>query len=120
MVNWRGNEAILIRTFLDTGVLLAATRSSLTSSEKALAILDDPNREFATSVFVRLETEPKARYNNFKAEAEFYSAFFKTAVAGPYDLNAAVERAGHIASKFGLAPWMHCMLPVRSSYALTS
>ena len=120
MVNWRGNEAILIRTFLDTGVLLAATRSSLTSSEKALAILDDPNREFATSVFVRLETEPKARYNNFKAEAEFYSAFFKTAVAGPYDLNAAVERAGHIASNFGLAPWMHCMLPVRSSYALTS
>jgi hypothetical protein len=43
------------RTFIDTGVLIAAARGQNDVAVRAMAILDDPNREFASSIFVKLE-----------------------------------------------------------------
>jgi hypothetical protein len=48
------------RTFIDTGVLIAAARGQNDFAARAMAILDDPNREFASSIFVKLEVLPKA------------------------------------------------------------
>jgi O-acetylhomoserine (thiol)-lyase len=42
----------VIRTFLDSGVLLAAVRSLGRDRERALRVLEDPNRTFLTSPFV--------------------------------------------------------------------
>ena len=64
------------RTFIDTGVLIAAARGQNDVAARAMAILDDPNREFASSIFVKLEVLPKAIYNQKTAEAAFYQAFF--------------------------------------------
>jgi len=52
----------MIRTFIDSGVLLAAARGTEACSETALTILEDQEREFASSEFVRLEVLPKATY----------------------------------------------------------
>lgn len=65
------------RTFIDTGVLIAAARGQNDVAAKAMAILDDPNREFASSIFVKLEVLSKAIYNQKMAEAAFYQAFLR-------------------------------------------
>jgi hypothetical protein len=66
----------MIRTYIDAGVLIAAARGEATIALKALDILDDPNRDFASSIFVKLEVLPKAVHNKNAAESEFYETFF--------------------------------------------
>ena len=65
------------RTFLDSGVLIAAARGTDNTALLALRILDDPDRKFVSSIFVRLEVLPKAIYNGFREEAAFYQSFFE-------------------------------------------
>jgi hypothetical protein len=86
----------MVRTFIDSGVLLAAARE--VSDEiglRALQILDDPDREFASSMFVKLEVMPKAVYHKREREAEFYATFFEAVKhwSGPLDaiVNDAYE-----------------------------
>ena len=69
----------MIRTFLDSGVLIAAFRSRNTVSTPALTLLDDPERVFVTTDYVRLEVLPKLLYFRRETEAEFYAAFFAAA-----------------------------------------
>jgi predicted nucleic acid-binding protein len=64
------------RTFLDSAVLIAAARGKDAVASKALAVLDDPSRNFVTSDFVRLEVLPKPLYNKYVKEAEFYQEYF--------------------------------------------
>ncbi len=45
----------MTRTFVDTGVLITAWRGKEPEASRALRILDDPDRSFASSVFVKLE-----------------------------------------------------------------
>ena len=59
------------RTFVDTGVLIAAARGSPSVAAAAMKILADPEREFASSVFVQLETLPKAVYFRRSEELRF-------------------------------------------------
>jgi hypothetical protein len=47
-------------TFIDAGVLIAAARGTGIKALKAFSVLDDPSREFASSLFVQLEVLPKA------------------------------------------------------------
>jgi len=65
-------------TFIDAGVLIAAARGVLANSPKALAILDDPDRSFASSLFVRLEVLPKALFHKRTDESDFYEEFFQS------------------------------------------
>lgn len=41
-----------------------------------MQVLDDPDRSFASSVFVKLETIPKATFSKQDRERDFYEAFF--------------------------------------------
>ncbi len=47
-------------TYVDAGVLIVAARGTDTLAAKALEILDDPRREFASSDLLRLEVLPQA------------------------------------------------------------
>jgi predicted nucleic acid-binding protein len=69
----------VIRTFLDSGVLIAAFQSRNTVSTPVLTLLDDPERVFVTTDYVRLEVLPKLLYFRRETEAEFYEAFFAAA-----------------------------------------
>lgn len=45
----------MIRTFVDAGVFIAAARGTGTGAERALQVLRELNREFASSLFLKLE-----------------------------------------------------------------
>jgi hypothetical protein len=52
-----------LRTFLDSGVLLAAYKTERSDSDLALALFEYPNRELVLSDIVRLETIPQAAFH---------------------------------------------------------
>jgi len=66
----------VIRTFLDSGVLIAAARATGALGARALAIFNDPERVFVSSEFVRMEVFPKAIYYKRYAEVGFYEDYF--------------------------------------------
>jgi predicted nucleic acid-binding protein len=72
-------------------------------SEKALEILADSERDFASSEFVKLEVLPKAVYNRQTTEAEFYETFFSAVTYWASDLERIVQDAYLIACQYGLA-----------------
>jgi predicted nucleic acid-binding protein len=70
----------MIRTFFDSGVLIAAARSRDPDGERALQLLEEPNRISLTSPFVYLEVVPKAIFYKKRLEQSFYDRYFKNAV----------------------------------------
>ncbi|HIK08546.1 MAG TPA: PIN domain-containing protein [Trichormus sp. M33_DOE_039] len=92
----------MIRTFIDAGVLIYAARSQGDMAEKALQILEDENREFASSIFLKLEVLPKAIYNQQTSEVRFYEAFFDEVSYWAKDINTIIETAYEESIKFGV------------------
>lgn len=90
-----------IRTFLDSGVLIAAFKGAPQLRELALRILEDPDRVFLTSPFVRLEVLPKAIFNKQTNERRFYDRFFARAAFAP-DLTAVFDLGEREAAKSGV------------------
>lgn len=80
--------------FVDTGVLIAAARGTDEVARQAMAILDDPDLNFASSFFIRLEVLPKPLYNKKNSEVAFYQAFFD-AVSAWADANSALLDAAY-------------------------
>lgn len=89
------------RTYLDSGVLLAAWRCEDTVSTKALAVLDDPDRLFVISDFVRLETLAKPIFHKNQDEVEFMQSVFRYAHSVPLT-TALAEHAMRVACKYNL------------------
>ena len=90
-------------TFIDSGVLVTAARGVGEDSEKALEILADSSREFASSQFIKMEVIPKAIYNRKTAEAEFYESFFSAVTYWSNDIEKVIQDAYNIACQYGLA-----------------
>jgi predicted nucleic acid-binding protein len=89
-------------TFVDAGVLIAAARGGTEQAERALAILDDPEREFAASVFLRLEVLPQAMFHKRSVEVAFYDAFFDAVRHWATDLEAITTAALREAAEYGV------------------
>jgi predicted nucleic acid-binding protein len=70
----------MIRTFFDSGVLIAAARSLDPDGERAIQLLEEPNRIFLTSPFVHLEVVPKAIFFKKRLEQSFYDHYFRNAL----------------------------------------
>lgn len=68
-----------ILTYIDSGVLIFAAKGNTEAAALALPYLGDPNREYVTSDYVRLEVLPKATFHKRTAEVAFYNLFFATA-----------------------------------------
>jgi predicted nucleic acid-binding protein len=92
----------VVRTFLDSGVLLAAARSVSRDRERALQILEDSGRTFLTSPFVHLELVPKAIFHKKRLEKAFYDEYFNAA-EWFRDLDKIEATARTEAAKSGLA-----------------
>ena len=92
----------MIRTFLDAGVLIAAVRGQEDEAARALAILEDPERSFIASDFLRMEVLPKAIYYQRPAEVALYERFFSKADLIPVSA-ALVTQAYTEACTFGLS-----------------
>jgi hypothetical protein len=104
----------VIRTFIDVGVLIVATRGEDEIAERALEILKDPNREFASSVFLKLEVVPKATYNKRTDEVEFYEEFFGAVTYWANDIERIIQEAYQESCQSGLGAMdaLHVMAAV--------
>ncbi|MGD1086290.1 MAG: PIN domain-containing protein [Verrucomicrobiota bacterium] len=90
-----------MKTFLDAGVLLTAWRGR--DAEAALAVMEDPRRQFYTSQLVKLELLPKPAFFKQAAETEFYQTHFRAA-RGEEPLSVELgEKAEQLARQHGLA-----------------
>ncbi|HKQ05733.1 MAG TPA: nucleic acid-binding protein [Blastocatellia bacterium] len=93
----------MIRTYVDAGVLITAARGVAPIAIKALEVLDDSNRGFVFSVFLKLEVLPKALYYGNEAEAEFYKTFFDAVIHWTDTLDSIVQEGFKEACSAGLA-----------------
>lgn len=93
----------MIRTYVDSGVLIEAYRGSGTLSVSAVAILSDPSREFITSVFVQLEVLPKPTFEHRLMEVVFYNTYFSLVVEMAPINEALIQLALQRAEQFGLS-----------------
>lgn len=89
------------RTFLDSGVLIAAFRGQEPLASLAFQIIDDPGREFVVTDILRLELIPKAVYEHQEDEVKFYNDFVGSAAdipVTPQSTSAALS----LAERYGL------------------
>ena len=93
----------MVKTYVDTGVLIEAYRSAGPLAGATIAILSDPNRAFVTSEFVRLEVLPKPTYYRRLDEVAFYNAFFAGALPPVGITRRLVRLATQRAETFGLS-----------------
>lgn len=91
-----------ILTYLDSGVLIVASRGIDLISLKAISILDDPQRLFSSSLFVRLEILTKAKYHKQEDEINFYETFFAICQVWAKEFNIIIKLAENLATKYGL------------------
>lgn len=93
-----------IRTYLDSGVLIVATRGKSDLATAALDVLADTQRTFLSSIFVKLEILPKAYYFKQQTEAEFYATYFTSVVEYQAVLPPELgEETLTLAARYGLA-----------------
>ncbi|MDP8238976.1 MAG: PIN domain-containing protein [Candidatus Hatepunaea meridiana] len=93
----------MILTYLDSGVLIAAFRLDNEIAQRAWEILDDPNRVFASSIFVKIEVLPKPIFNRRHYEVEFYNEFFNKVSLWVEFSKDLVESAYSEATRSGLS-----------------
>lgn len=92
----------MIRTFIDSGILIYAARGEDAIAQSALQIIEDSNRELASSIFLKLEVLPKAIFNQREKEIRFYEAFFSAVSYWAIDVDSIIRNAYREASEFGL------------------
>jgi predicted nucleic acid-binding protein len=112
----------MIRTFIDTGVLVTAARGSDNTVQRSIDILQDPDREFASSPFLKLELLPKAIYNQRQPEIVFYEAYFAMVTYWATDLEAIMAAAYREVAEFGLGAMdaLHIAVAVGAEEFITS
>lgn len=93
----------MIRTYVDSSVLIEAYRGTDPLAVPALAVLYDPSRTFLTSDFVRLEVLPKPTYYRRTNEVAFYARFFRAAARSVAITRSLVSLALQRAETFGLS-----------------
>jgi hypothetical protein len=91
------------RVFLDTSVLISASRGVDEVFQRAISFIDNPEVEFVSSIYVQLETLPKAVYNKRVDEEEFYRTFFDKVAVWPAPDSRLANFALKKALEYGLS-----------------
>jgi predicted nucleic acid-binding protein len=94
----------MIRTYVDASVLIEAFRGKGAAARRAMELLDDDNRTFIVSDFLRLEVVPKPTFHRYSDELAFMNEFLACAreniPASPHITSRAIE----VASQYDTAP----------------
>lgn len=64
------------RTYIDASLLIAAFRGEEQVAQRALRVLDDPDRRLVVSDYLRLEVLPKPTFHKRQQEIDFMQAVF--------------------------------------------
>ena len=102
------------RTFVDANVLIAALQGKDELWQKSIEILDDPDREFVVSDYLKLEVIPKPTFHGFHEEVQFMQTFIDNAsIAGGSNTldNRTSDALWH--ADTGLVPWTPCTRELR-------
>jgi predicted nucleic acid-binding protein len=92
-----------VLTYIDSGVLISAVCGDGNIAKKALDYLDDPDREFASSILVKLEVLPKAIYNKSEESLSFYEWFFSNVTTFSETCDAHIQGAFLEAKTHGIS-----------------
>jgi len=90
------------RTYIDANLLIAAFRGEGELGQRAIEILDDPDRALVVSDAVRLEVQPKPRYEKRQQELDFYDAVLDQAEHLKWCTDT-LYRAHDLAEQHGIA-----------------
>lgn len=94
-----------ILTVIDSCVLRAAFEGvEGEANKKALAVLDDTNREFIAVAFVALETIPKPTFTKREKQAILFQAFFDEAPLHAEVSSKITTLAIQLASEYDITP----------------
>ena len=92
------------RTYVDSCVLIAAYQGAQEISGAAMAILDDPDRQFVVSSYLELEVLPKPLFYKRTEEVAFMRQFFEGASACIETSQQIIGDAVELAAKYDLSP----------------
>ena len=67
------------RTYVDASVLIAAFQGKDEIAQRALSVLEDPNRLLVVSDYLRLEVLPKPRFHKREEELQFMETVLEQA-----------------------------------------
>ena len=87
---------------MDAGLLIAVAQGKDDVYEEALAVLDNPEREFVSSVYVKLEVLPNAVYMELDDQVEVYQEFFDNVYRWVLSSPELSDRALELARAHGL------------------
>jgi predicted nucleic acid-binding protein len=89
-------------TFVDTTLLISVVQGKDDIYEEALAVIDDPEREFVSSVYVQLETLPMATWLGHEDQVEAYEVIFANVSRWIPSSPELSQRALGFAGEYGL------------------
>ena len=92
------------RTYVDANVLIAAFQGEKAVAERALKVLDDPDRALVVSDYLRLEVFPKPTFHKRQEEVEFMQAVFENAAEKVSTSDELTERAVELAARYDMTP----------------
>jgi predicted nucleic acid-binding protein len=92
------------KTFVDANILIAAFQGKDELSLKAMQILDDPEREFVVSDYLRLEVVPAPTFHRRDEEVEFMQTFLDEASHQASPTPSITARALDMACRYNLHP----------------
>ena len=95
-------EHEMIKTYLDSGVLIAAAKGTYDVALAAMIILDDDQRQFCSSQFVKLEILPKAKFHKQQWEVEFYESYFAKCLFWAAPSQELVNLAEDLGVRYGI------------------
>lgn len=94
----------MIRTYVDTNVLIDAFQGEEDISRRAMEILDDPRRALVVSDYLRLEVIPKPTFHERQEEIEFMNVILSSAVENVPSKPELTATAIDLASRYDLTP----------------
>jgi len=91
------------RTYIDANVLIAAFQGEESVAQRALRVLDDPDRKLVVSDYLRLEVLPKPTFHRRREEGEFMQSVLDKAenVSTSSDLTG---KSLEFATKYDMTP----------------
>lgn len=92
-----------IVTYVDTSVLITALTGTGPTAVKAYEVLNDPNRSFVYSDYLRLETICKPTFYKRTDSLDVYNEFFSAAKITP-NSDEVVQRAVDLGCKHDIEP----------------
>ena len=89
-------------TFLDTNVLISVMCGEADLAARCFAVIDDPDREFVASDFLKLELLPKPTCNKQEESIAFYNEYLSVVSKMLKTTPETTARAFDLACKHGL------------------